>query len=54
MRGVRHLHVRVVPLLSVLCLAGAVALFVAAGADPIPRLGKPTVHSVGFYVLTLA
>lgn len=54
LRGVRHLHVRVVPLLSVLCLAAALALLAAAGADPIQRLGKPTAYSVGFCAATIA
>ena len=46
------LSIRVVPLLSLACLVGAVALFAVSGDDPLQRFGKPTVWSLGFCVLT--
>jgi hypothetical protein len=43
-----------VPLLSVVCLAGAVALFMVSQDDILQRFGNPTFWSVGFCVLTVA
>ncbi|MEW6367608.1 MAG: serine hydrolase domain-containing protein [Acidobacteriota bacterium] len=54
MRAVRHLRIRVVPLVSVLCFAAASVLLTVAGTDLIPRFGRPTVWSVGFCALTVA
>jgi CubicO group peptidase (beta-lactamase class C family) len=53
MPGVPYLSIRWVPLLSILCLGGSVALFAASGGDMIQRFGKPTIWSIGFCVLTL-
>jgi hypothetical protein len=53
MKRVQHMNVRLLPLVAVLCLAGAFGLFLASMAgDPIERLGKPTIWSVGFCMLT--
>jgi hypothetical protein len=52
MRGAPHLSIRVVPLVSLASLVGAVALFAASGDDLLQRFGKPTVWSLGFCVLT--
>lgn len=53
MRDVRHLNVRIWPLLAVFWLVVAVGVLVAAAADnPIQRLGVPTIWSVGFCALT--
>ena len=54
MRAVRHLRVRVVPLISVLCIVAAGVLLTVAGNDLIPRFGRPTVWSMGFCALTVA
>jgi hypothetical protein len=51
MRGVRQLRARVVPLLSVLCLVVAVALFIMSDDDLIQRFGNATLWSVGFWTL---
>lgn len=48
------LQLRLWPLGAVVALAGAFALLGLALADPIPRLGTPTVYSVGYAALTLA
>lgn len=50
-REVRHLSVRLFPLLAAVALAVASGLFVLAGSDPLERLGRPTVYSVGFLLL---
>jgi len=47
----RYLSVRIFPLLAVLALAATAGLFVLASGDPVPRLGRPTVYSVGFFFL---
>jgi CubicO group peptidase (beta-lactamase class C family) len=53
MKGVQHMNVRLLPLSAVFCLVAAFGLFLASMAsDPIERLGKPTVWSVGFCMLT--
>jgi len=54
LRGAPHLGARGVSLLAVLCLVGAVALFIVSDDDTITRFGNPTVWSVGFCVLTVA
>jgi hypothetical protein len=51
-QGAPHLSIRVVPLVSLASLVGAVALFAASGDDLLQRFGKPTVWSLGFCVLT--
>jgi CubicO group peptidase (beta-lactamase class C family) len=48
------LQLRLWPLAAVVSLGGAFALLGLALEDPIPRLGTPTVYSVGFAALTLA
>lgn len=52
--GAPYLSIRVVPLLSLASLAGAVALFAVSGDDLLQRFGKPTVWSMGFCALTWA
>jgi CubicO group peptidase (beta-lactamase class C family) len=55
MNGVPHLSLRVLPLFSVLCLAGAFALLAIAGRDPealFARFGKMTIWSVAAWALT--
>lgn len=47
------IHLRLWPLVATGALGGAFALLVLALQDPIPRLGHPTVYSVGFTALTL-
>jgi len=54
MRGAPRLSIRVIPLVSVASLTGAVALFAVSGDDLLQRFGRPTVWSVGFCVLTWA
>jgi CubicO group peptidase (beta-lactamase class C family) len=54
LRGVPCLSIRWVPLLSILCLACAVALFMVSEDDILQRFGNPTFWSVGFCVLTVA
>jgi len=48
------IHLRLWPLLAPVTLFGAFALLGMALGDPIPRLGTPTVYSIGYAVLTLA
>jgi len=55
MKGVPYLSIRVVPLLSVLCLAGAFGLVVLASLDAealLTRFGKMTIWSVAFWAVT--
>ncbi|MDX1963361.1 MAG: serine hydrolase domain-containing protein [Pirellulales bacterium] len=53
MQGVRHMSVRVLPLVAVLLLVTAFTLLIAGATnEPIERFGTPTVWSVGFCVLT--
>ena len=52
LRGISHLSVRTVPLLSVLSLAGAFGLIFAAGEDVIWDFGRPTIWSWSWVVLT--
>jgi len=54
MRSVRHLSMRVWPLLSALCLIAAVIFIVLTGEDAISRMGNPTVYSLGFMACTWA
>jgi hypothetical protein len=54
MRGVEHIHVRVLPLASVLILAAAVGVLAVSDDDLISRFGNPTLWSVGFCALTVA
>jgi CubicO group peptidase (beta-lactamase class C family) len=51
LKNAQHLSVRALPLLAVLALAAAAGCVVLASADPLPRLGRPTVYSVGFFLL---
>ena len=48
------IQLRLWPLAAVFTLAGAFTLLGLALGDPIPRLGTPTVYSVGYAGLTLA
>jgi CubicO group peptidase (beta-lactamase class C family) len=50
--GVKHLHVRVLPLLAVLSAFAFAGILVFAGGDLIPRLGHPSVWSVSLCVST--
>lgn len=53
MRGVRHLSVRLLPLLAVVwIIAGFGLLFAGAVSNPLERFGTPTVWAVGLCVLT--
>lgn len=52
LHGAPHLSIRVIPLVSLASVAGALALFAVSGDDILQRFGKPTVWSVGFCVLT--
>jgi CubicO group peptidase (beta-lactamase class C family) len=52
LHGAPHLSLRVIPLVSLASVAGALALFAVSGDDILQRFGKPTVWSVGFCVLT--
>jgi hypothetical protein len=54
LRGVKHLSVRLLPLLAVFCLAGGVALvsLSVSGNEIITRFGHKTVWSLTFYLLT--
>jgi CubicO group peptidase (beta-lactamase class C family) len=54
MRGAPRLSIRMIPVVSLASLTGAVALFAVSGDDLLQRFGKPTVWSVGFCVLTWA
>jgi CubicO group peptidase (beta-lactamase class C family) len=49
-----HLRLRVVPLISVLCLGVAVALVMLSSDDLLQRFGNLTFWSGGFFALTLA
>lgn len=53
MRGVQHLSVRVLPLLAVLSLIGFWGILFHGMTDAIPHLTRPTVMSVGIFVLSL-
>lgn len=54
LKGVRHLDVRVLPLLAVLSLLAGVAMFILAGDDFLERFGSPTPYSVGFTSFSIA
>jgi CubicO group peptidase (beta-lactamase class C family) len=49
LKSAQHLSVRALPLLAVLFLAAAAGFVFMASADPLPRLGRPTFYSVGFF-----
>jgi hypothetical protein len=53
LRDARHLSVRVFPVIAVVTLAVAFDVMLLSMDDPLPKLGRPTVWSVGFYLLTL-
>ncbi|MGE5113281.1 MAG: serine hydrolase domain-containing protein [Acidobacteriaceae bacterium] len=53
MRGVKHLVVRLWPLLAVLCLVAAVATVLIGGADFLANFGEPTAYSVGLMLFTI-
>ncbi len=54
LKGAPHLSARVWPLLAVILFFLFLLVFGLAFGDPIPRLGRITVHSVGQYVLGIA
>ncbi len=47
---VEHLSARVLPLLAVLAFAAVTALLMGAASDAVPRLGRPTFWSIGFWL----
>ncbi len=54
MKEVRHLRIRVFPLLAVLSAVAFVGILFAGGDDSIAHLGRPTVWSMGLYISTWA
>ncbi len=54
MKGVRHLRVRVFPLLAVLSAVTFIGILFAGGNDLITRLGRPTVWSIALCLSTWA
>jgi hypothetical protein len=53
LRGVRHLSLRVLPFIAVLCLACCALIFMVSENDFLERFGNATPYSVGFTVLTI-
>jgi CubicO group peptidase (beta-lactamase class C family) len=53
LRNTGHLSVRAFPLIAVLAIAGAFGVLMLSMDDPLVKLGRPTVLSVGFFLLTL-
>jgi CubicO group peptidase (beta-lactamase class C family) len=54
LRGVPNLHVRVLPLLAVLCLVAVLLILSGLGEDSVNRLGRATPWSVGISLATIA
>ncbi len=54
LKGARHLEVRVLPLVAVLCLVAGVAMFILAGDDFIVRFGTLSPYSAGFTCFSMA
>ncbi len=52
LRGIEHLSVRTLPLLSVLSLGGALGLIIASGGEMFWNFGRPTAWSWSWVALT--